>query len=72
MIGGQKLPFDFTAAFQQDTVGRTCKTIHGPGAGIWFWSCFEGGARGTVASNDEAVTAVERAYTRYIVKADWG
>lgn len=25
------------------------------GAGIWFWTCFEGGARGTVPSKDEAV-----------------
>ncbi|MER8532138.1 hypothetical protein NKH61_05070 [Mesorhizobium sp. M1005] len=71
VIGGQTLPFDFTAMFQQEDVGRIFKTIHGPGADTWFWTCFEGGARGTVASRDDAVAGVEHAYTRYVIKADW-
>lgn len=70
-IAGQTKPFDFTAIFQQDAVGRIFKAVHGPGAGTWSWSCFEGGARGTVASKDEAAVEVERAFTRYVVKADW-
>ncbi|MER8925757.1 hypothetical protein [Mesorhizobium sp. M0859] len=71
VIGAQTPPFDFTAVFQQDAVGRIFKTIHGPGADTWFWTCFEGGARGTVASRDDAVAGVERAYTRYVIKAAW-
>ncbi|WP_036262955.1 hypothetical protein [Mesorhizobium sp. WSM2561] len=65
VIGGQAAPFDFTASFQQDAVGRIFKAVHGPGAGTWFWTCFEGGARGTVETKDEAVVGVERAYTRF-------
>ncbi|MER9574923.1 hypothetical protein NKI78_04620 [Mesorhizobium sp. M0400] len=71
VIGGQTLPFDFTAMFQQDAVGRVFKAIQGPGAGTWLWTCFQGGARGTVANKDEAAFEVERAFTRYIIKADW-
>ncbi|MER9870194.1 hypothetical protein NKJ35_24005 [Mesorhizobium sp. M0136] len=71
VIGGRTPPFDFTAMFQQDAIGRIFKTVQGPGAGTWFWTCFEGGARGTVGNKDEAVAGVERAYTRYLIKADW-
>jgi hypothetical protein len=44
MIGGQSPPFGFTASVQQDAVGRIRKAVNGPGAGTWFWSCYEGGA----------------------------
>ncbi|MER8827262.1 hypothetical protein NKH73_14330 [Mesorhizobium sp. M0938] len=71
VIGGQSAPFDFTASFQQDAIGRIMKAVNGPSAGTWFWTCFEGGARGTVANKDEAAFEVERAYTRRVVKADW-
>ena len=47
------------------------KEQHGPSAGIWFWSCFKGGARGSTETKDEAVFEVERAYTRIVVKADY-
>ncbi|PAP96116.1 hypothetical protein [Mesorhizobium wenxiniae] len=70
MIGGQSPPFDFTASFQQDAVGRILKAVSGPGAGTWFWTCYDGGARGTVATKEEAVMGVERAYTRRLVGAD--
>ncbi|TIP87267.1 MAG: hypothetical protein E5X58_30760 [Mesorhizobium sp.] len=71
VIGGQTPPFDFTANFQQDAVARILKAVNGPGAGTWFWTCFEGGARGSVASKGQAVFEVERSYTRYLVRADW-
>jgi hypothetical protein len=71
VIRGETAPFDFAAQFQQDHVGRILKTLHGPAQGTWFWSCYEGGATGTVKTKDEAVFGVERAYTRFVVKADW-
>ncbi|RUV71012.1 hypothetical protein EOA78_18715 [Mesorhizobium sp. M5C.F.Cr.IN.023.01.1.1] len=71
VIGGQSTPYDFAAQFQQDSVGRIMKRLHGSESGTWFWTCHEGGARGTVKTKDEAVIEVERAYTRRIVKADW-
>jgi hypothetical protein len=40
------------------------KEKHGPSAGNWFWSCYEGGARGRTEANDAAVFGVEHAYTR--------
>ncbi|TIR28282.1 MAG: hypothetical protein E5X07_22675 [Mesorhizobium sp.] len=67
----QSPPYDFAARFQQDSVGRIMKRMHGSESGTWFWTCHEGGARGTVATKEEAVVEVERAYTRRIVKADW-
>ncbi|MES0135606.1 hypothetical protein NKJ88_11720 [Mesorhizobium sp. M0016] len=70
VIGGQTAPFDFAAAFQQEKVGRIMKTMHGPAAGTWFWTCHDGGARGTVEMKDEAVAGVERAFTRRIAGAD--
>ncbi|TIQ18871.1 MAG: hypothetical protein E5X51_23390 [Mesorhizobium sp.] len=71
VIGGQTVPYDFDAKFLQDSVGRIKKELHGPSAGTWFWSSFEGGARGSTETRDEAVACVERAYTRYVIKADW-
>ncbi|MGX9177394.1 hypothetical protein [Mesorhizobium sp. BHbdii] len=70
-IGGQAAPYDFAAQFQQDSVGRVMKRLHGSESGTWFWTCHEGGARGTVKTKEEAVVEVERAYTRRMVKADW-
>ncbi|MER8615944.1 hypothetical protein NKG99_03685 [Mesorhizobium sp. M1409] len=67
-IGGRSPPYDFAAQFQQDGVGRIMKTLHGPSAGTWFWTCSDRGARGTVATKDEAV--VEVAYTRRVIGAD--
>lgn len=63
--------YDFEATFLQDRVGRIKKEKHGPSAGKWFWSCYHGGARGSTMVKDEAVFEVERAFTRYVVKADW-
>lgn len=71
VIGGQAAPYDFAAQFQQDSVGRVMKRLHGSESGTWFWTCHEGGARGTVTTKEEAAVEVERAYTRRIVKADW-
>ncbi|RWB27295.1 MAG: hypothetical protein EOQ42_30745 [Mesorhizobium sp.] len=71
VIGGQSAPYDFAAQFQQDSVGRIMKRLHGSESGNWFWSCYEGGANGKVPTKDEAVVGVERAYTRRVVKADW-
>lgn len=70
VIGGQTLPYDFSASFQQVNAGRIMNEQHGPSAGTWFWTCHEGGARGRVATKEGAVFAVERAYTRYVVGAD--
>ncbi|RWD20757.1 MAG: hypothetical protein EOS57_08200 [Mesorhizobium sp.] len=70
VIGGQAAPYDFAAQFQQDSVGRIMKRLHGSESGTWFWTCHEGGARGTVQTKEEAVTGVERAYTRRTVGAD--
>lgn len=70
VIGGQSPPYDFAAQFQQDSVGRIMKRLHGSEKGTWFWTCHEGGARGTVATKEEAVVEVERAYARRIVGAD--
>ncbi|MER9210165.1 hypothetical protein [Mesorhizobium sp. M0771] len=70
VIGGQTAPFDFAAAFQQEKVGRILKMMHGPAAGTWFWTCDDGGACGTVETNDEAVVGVERAFTQRIAGAD--
>ncbi len=66
VIGGETRPFDFRATFQQTSVGRIMREMHGPLAGTWFWSCFDGGARGTVMIRDEAVAGVEEAYTRRV------
>ncbi|MGX9178802.1 hypothetical protein [Mesorhizobium sp. BHbdii] len=71
VIGGQSPPYDFAAQFQQDSVGRIMKRTHGSESGTWFWTCHEGGARGTVQTKEEAVIEVERAYTCRIVKTDW-
>ncbi|TIW62960.1 MAG: hypothetical protein E5V48_02540 [Mesorhizobium sp.] len=67
VIAGQSLPFDFSAQFQQDSVGRIMKQLHGPSADTWFWTCYEGGARGVVQTKPQAVAGVEAAYTRRIV-----
>ena len=66
VIGGQTVPFDFAANFQQDTIGRIMKTQQGPAAGTWFWTVHIGGARGTVATKDEAVVGVETEFTRLV------
>ncbi|WP_246811307.1 hypothetical protein [Mesorhizobium sp. AA22] len=71
VIGGHAAPYDFAAQFQQDSVGRIMKRLHGSESGTWFWTCHDGGARGTVPTKEQAVAEVERAYTRRIVKADW-
>ncbi|TPK38727.1 hypothetical protein [Mesorhizobium sp. B2-5-3] len=71
VIGGQDAPYDFAARFQSQSIGRIWKELHGPSAGLWFWSCFVGGARGSTETRDEAVFQVERAYTRIVVKADY-
>lgn len=71
VIGGQAVPYDFEGSFQSEGVGRIMKTLHGPAKGTWFWTCHEGGARGTVTTKDEAVFGLERAYTRIVVKADY-
>jgi hypothetical protein len=68
VIGGQTAPFDFTAKFQDERAGRIMKE-HGKSAGIWSW--FSGSSSGRVETRDEAVYAVERAYTRAVVKADY-
>ncbi|OBQ72421.1 hypothetical protein [Mesorhizobium loti] len=70
VIGGKMLHFDFDGSFQDTGVGRIMKEQHGPSAGTWFWTCYDGGARGRVESKDEAVAAVEVAYTRRVVGAD--
>ena len=64
VIGGQTAPFDFNGVFQSKSVGRIMKEKHRPSAGCWFWSCYEGGARGRTEANDAAVFGVEHAYTR--------
>jgi hypothetical protein len=73
VIGGQTMPCDFAASFGDDhSVGRIMKNVHGPGAGTWFWSMYShdrgrvGGEHGIVATKDQAVIGVERAYTRFI------
>ena len=71
VIGGKSAPHDFAASFQHEGVGRILKTLQGPAAGTWSWSCYEGGARGMGATKDEAVVGVERAFTRAVIKADW-
>lgn len=70
VIAGRSPPYDFAASFQQGDVGRIMKTLHGPSAGTWFWTCHKGGARGTVETKDEAVAGVEVAYTRRVTGAD--
>lgn len=70
IIGGQSAPCDFAANFQSDSVGRIWKEFHGPAAGTWFWSCYDGGARGRADTKDEAVAGVEIAYTRRVIGAD--
>jgi hypothetical protein len=69
VIGGQTAPCDFAAKFQSEYVGRIKKEMFGPSQGRWFW--FRGSLTGTVDTRDEAVIAVERAYTRIVAKADW-
>ncbi|MER9652552.1 hypothetical protein NKJ26_03410 [Mesorhizobium sp. M0152] len=71
VIGGRTAPFDYAASFLQESVGRIRQEQHPPSAGIWLWSCFENGARGKTEIKDEAVFQVERAFTRFVVKADW-
>ncbi|WP_284271830.1 hypothetical protein [Mesorhizobium huakuii] len=46
------------------------KEQHGPSAGSWSWTCFDGGAQGRADTKGEAVAAVEIAYTRRIVGSD--
>ncbi|TIP09099.1 hypothetical protein [Mesorhizobium sp.] len=76
VIGGQTAPFDFAASFQQEDVGRILKAVHGPGAGTWFWTMYShdrgrfGGQHGTVETKDQAVSEVERAFTRFIAETE--
>ncbi|TIW61024.1 MAG: hypothetical protein E5V49_13105 [Mesorhizobium sp.] len=72
VIAGQSLPFDFEGQFQHDSVGRIMKHIQGPSADTWFWTCYDGGARGTVQTKHQAVAGVETAYTRRIVSTQSG
>jgi hypothetical protein len=68
VIGGETVPLDFSASFQAKSAGRIMKAMHGPSAGTWWW--YSGSLSGNVATKDEAVFGVERAYTRRIAKAD--
>ncbi|BAB54417.1 hypothetical protein [Mesorhizobium japonicum] len=70
VIGGQTAHYDFAASFGDTGVGRIMKEQHGPSAGTWFWTCYDGGARGTVATKDEEVVGVEVAYARRVAGAD--
>lgn len=70
VIGGKAVHFDFEGRFQKTGVGRIMKEQHGPSAGTWTWSCYDGGARGRVDTKVEAVAALEVAYTRRVVGAD--
>jgi hypothetical protein len=68
VVGGRTAPCDFAAKFQSENVGRIKMERHPPNAGVWLW--FQGSSRGTVEEKDQAVSAVEQAYTRIVVKAD--
>ncbi|TGR34622.1 hypothetical protein EN845_01175 [Mesorhizobium sp. M8A.F.Ca.ET.202.01.1.1] len=68
VIAGASVPYDFSAEFQSKYAGRIKKEMHGPSAGKWFW--FQGSSRGEVATKDDAIFQVERAYTCLVVKAD--
>ena len=57
-------------AFRSKVSGRIMKEQHGPSAGSWSWTCFDGGAQGRADTKGEAVAAVEIAYTRRIVGSD--
>lgn len=72
VIGGQTVRFDFEGSFKDTGVGRIMKEQHGPSAGTWSRTCYDGGARGRAKFKDEAVAAVEVAYTRRVVGADLG
>ncbi|RWC91623.1 MAG: hypothetical protein EOS72_02915 [Mesorhizobium sp.] len=69
VIGGNAVPLDFSAKFQARNAGRIIKEMNGPSAGTWWW--FSGSLTANVATKDEAVFAVERAFTRRVAKADW-
>jgi hypothetical protein len=69
-ISGKVLHYDFGATYGDTSVGRIMKEIHGPSAGTWSWTCYDGGARGRSDTKDEAAAAVEVAYTRRVVGAD--
>jgi hypothetical protein len=69
IIGGGSKPYDFSAEFQSKYVGRIMMDFHPPSKGIWNW--YQGSSRGSVQTKDDAVFAVERAYTRIVVKADY-
>lgn len=69
IIGGESAPYQYSADFQSEYVGRIMKETTGKTAGIWQW--FRGSASGSAATRDEAVFQVERAYTRVVVKADY-
>ncbi|RWX72554.1 hypothetical protein [Mesorhizobium sp. M2A.F.Ca.ET.039.01.1.1] len=75
VINGNPIAHDFSPTFLGSaSVGRVRGEQHGPGAGRWFWSIStndkrwrkHGGQRGSEASKDEAVAALEREFTAYI------
>lgn len=68
-IAGRTAAYDFAASFQSDNARRIRKELHGPSAGMWFW--YQGSSKGSVETKEEAVVEVERAYTRWVAKADW-
>ncbi|TIL34340.1 hypothetical protein [Mesorhizobium sp.] len=74
MIGGDSVPYDFTASFLQSSVGRISKNQWGSLSGTWSWSIstsdprfrLHGGQRGTAATKDDAVYELEREFTKFI------
>lgn len=81
IINGTSRPHDFAPTFLgSDSVGRVMADLHGPSAGIWFWTCStndprwrsHGGGRGRGATKDEAVAALETEFTRYIAETPDG
>ncbi|MCF6120920.1 hypothetical protein L2449_29265 [Mesorhizobium muleiense] len=78
VIGGQSVPYDFTASFLQSSIGRISKNQWGSLSGTWSWSIstsdprfrLHGGQRGTAATRDEAVFQLEREFTRFIAETE--
>lgn len=71
VISGEELHFDFTAFVDGKSVGRIYRHDGGPQGGSWYWTMNAFGAGfdrrnkmcdGTVATREQAIACVRRAY----------
>lgn len=72
IIGGQEMHFDFSASFDEERVGRIIRENNFQKRWSWHLNANDprsnriGTENGVVAQRDEAIAAIERAFTKFI------